>query len=446
MTLTFTTQNAGAVVERLRSAGYTAFFAGGCVRDALLGRQVNDIDIATNALPDAIEALFPGQTVPVGKAFGVILVIQGGERFDVATFRTDGGYQDGRRPDSITFSSAEHDARRRDFTVNGLFYDPHSRKIHDYVNGLPDLDARLIRAIGDPDLRFAEDRLRMMRAIRFSATLGFTIEPATLAAIGRHAPTLAAVSIERIAGEFIRTLCEAPGKPSAALDRLFETGLLRSFFPELTALRGCLQDPVWHPEGDVWAHTTLMLDHLPAPRDPELVWAVLLHDIAKPHTLVTETKPDGSPWHRTPNHAKVGAELAETILRRFKQPLALIQRVTESVRHHMQFTELPNMQPATLRRTLGRPTIALELELHRLDCLSSHSKLDLYRLALEKRAAFQNEPILPPPLIQGRDLLAAGHTPGPRLGAILKHLYTAQLGAAFTTPEGGLAWLKNNPL
>lgn len=423
-------ERACAIVRRLREHGFTAYFAGGCVRDALRGAPVKDIDVATSATPEQVAALFPAQSVGVGKSFGVMLVLQDGVPYDVATFRTDGGYQDGRHPESIAYDTAEHDAQRRDFTVNALFYDPLEARVIDYVGGLADLRAGILRTVGDPLRRFREDRLRLLRAVRFAAVCGWAIEPATWAALRAEAPALPCVSAERIRVEFIRTLTEAP-KPSRALDLLAEGGLLAAFLPELLALRGCPQDPRWHPEGDVWAHTAKMLDLAPLPpRDPALVWAILLHDIGKPATLQTTLGPDGAPRHRTPNHAAVGAEMAEPILRRLKESRALIEPVVDAVRNHMQFVELPRMREANVRKMLGRPTMPLELALHRLDCLASHGKLDLYELAQRRLAEFAAEPILPPRAVTGRDLLALGFAPGPALGALLDRLYARQLEGA----------------
>ena len=423
-------ERACAIVRRLRGHGFTAYFAGGCVRDALRGAPVKDIDVATSATPDQIAALFPAQSIGVGKSFGVMLVLQDGVPYDVATFRTDGGYQDGRHPDAIVYDTAEHDAQRRDFTVNALFYDPLEGRVIDYVGGLDDLRAGRLRTVGDPVRRFREDRLRLLRAIRFAAVCGWEIEPATWAALRAEAPALPCVSAERIRAEFLRMLCEAP-RPSHALDLLTESGLLATFFPELLALRGCLQDPRWHPEGDVWVHTAKMLDLAPPPpRDPTLVWTLLLHDIGKPATLQTSVDPDGTPRYRTPNHAAVGAEMAEPILRRFKESRSVIEAVVTAVRNHMQFVELPKMRESNVRKMLGRPTMPLELELHRLDCLSSHAKLDLYDLAQRRLAEFAAEPILPPRAVTGRDLLALGFTPGPALGDLLDRLYARQLEGA----------------
>lgn len=417
-----------ALVRRLREGGHVAYFAGGCVRDALRCAPVKDIDIATSATPEAVAALFPSRSVGVGRSFGVMLVTLGGISYDVATFRTDGGYQDGRHPESVAYDTAEHDAQRRDFTVNALFYDPLEERLIDFVGGEADVRSGVLRTVGDPVQRFREDRLRLLRAVRFAAVCGWRIDSSTWAALKAEAH-LGGVSAERIRTEFLRMLCEA-SKPSVALELLAEGGLLGQFLPELLALRGCQQDPVWHPEGDVWAHTVRMLDLLPAPRDPTLVWAVLLHDVGKPHALKVGRKPDGSPWYRTPCHAAIGATMVPDILRRLKESRTTIDAVTAVVRHHMQFVELPHMREATVRKMLGRPTMPLELALHRLDCLSSHAKLNLYELAQAKLAQYAAEPILPPPAVSGKELLSFGFRPGPALGKRLKALYSRQLEGA----------------
>lgn len=414
------------IVARLQAHGYTAYYAGGCVRDALRGAFVKDIDIATSATPDDVAQLFPSQSVGVGKSFGVMLVVVEDVAYDVATFRTDGGYQDGRHPSSIHFDSAEHDAQRRDFTVNALFYDPIAETLIDFVDGEADLNQGLIRTVGEPLRRFQEDRLRMMRAIRFASVCRWKILPETWEALCNEAPAIMCVSMERIHTEFIRTLCEAH-VPSEAMKLFYASGLLHHFLPEVARLKGCRQDPIWHPEGDVWRHTLRMLDAIPLPRDPLLVWSVVLHDIGKPNTLVIATKPDGSPWYRTPGHAHIGAQIAERILTRFKASRATIDAVTTAVKHHMHFVEFPKMRASTQRRFLGRATIMMELELHRLDCLSSHAKLDIYEAVREKLSAYANEPMLPPAIITGKLLLKLGYEAGPKMGNRIKDFYTRQL-------------------
>ena len=431
---------ARSVAAELARAGHQALFAGGCVRDAWLGRPVKDIDIATSATPDQIEALFPGQTVAVGKAFGVILVLRGGIPFDVATFRTDGDYADGRHPGRVTFASPEGDAQRRDFTVNGLFCEPSDGRIIDFVGGVADLEARVIRAIGEPEARFREDHLRMLRAVRFASVLGFAIEPATLQAVAAHADWLDTVSAERIAAEFGRLLCESP-RPSVGLNLLRETGLLARFLPEAVALYGTAQPPKFHPEGDVWTHTCLMLDELEAPRAPALAWSVLLHDIGKPATYLEEEDPaTGERRIRFPCHAPVGAEMAEAVLVRLRQPAALTAAVKAVVLGHMQFVEAERMRRAKLRRFLGSDYFPTLLELMRVDILHSNGDLTAWRFLLAAFASFKSEPVLPPPLARGRDLVAWGFPPGPSMGPLLEALYDAQLEGTVTTPEQARAF------
>jgi poly(A) polymerase len=421
------------VAAALARAGHQALFAGGCVRDALLGRPLKDVDIATSATPDQVEALFAGQTVAVGKAFGVVLVLRDGFQFDVATFRADGAYSDGRHPDGVSFASAEGDAQRRDFTVNGLFCDPASGEVIDYVGGLSDLDARVIRAIGEPEARFREDHLRLLRAVRFASALGFAIDPATRAAIAAHAEWIRSVSAERVATEFVRLLCESP-RPSVGLNLLRETGLLALFLPEVAALHGTAQPPQFHPEGDVWTHTCLMLDGLPAPREPELALGVLLHDVGKPVTCCEQTDPEtGGSRIRFPCHAPVGAALARDILLRLRQPTARIEAVQALVAGHMQFVEADKMRRAKLRRFLGSALFSRLLELMRLDILYSNSDFTTWRFLKESYEAFQSEPVLPEPLLRGRDLIAWGVPPGPELGALLNALYDAQLEGRLTS-------------
>lgn len=426
---------ARGVARELKRAGFQVFFAGGCVRDALLARPLKDIDIATSATPDQVEALFKGQTVAVGKAFGVVLVLRGGYPFDVATFRTDGAYADGRHPESVTFATAEGDAQRRDFTVNGLFCDPESGEVTDYVGGLADLEAGVIRAIGEPEARFREDHLRMLRAVRFASVLAFEIEAATAAAVREHAAWIKTVSAERIAMEFIRLVCESP-KPSVGLNLLRETGLLSHFLPELVALHGTEQPPQFHPEGDVWTHTCLMLDEMSAPREPVLALAVLLHDIGKPATFCETADADtGETRIRFPCHAVVGAALAESVLLRLRQPSARIAEVKALVLGHMHFVEAMKMRPAKVRRFLGMTNFPRMLELMRLDIRYSNSDFTTWQFLKEAFEAFKTEPVLPEPLVHGRDLMAWGMPPGPELGALLNELYDAQLEGRVTSLE-----------
>lgn len=430
------------IVHALRAAGHQALFAGGCVRDALLQRPVKDIDLATSATPDEIEALFPGRTTAVGKAFGVIVVRVGEAHFEVASFRGDGPYADGRRPASIRFTDAAEDAQRRDFTINGLFYDPVADQVLDFVGGRDDLQARCLRTIGDAQRRFEEDRLRLLRAARFAAVLDFCIAPDTAAAVRRFAPRILEVSAERIGSELTRLLTEAP-RPAEAVALLQELGLLAPLLPEVAAMRGVPQPPQYHPEGDVWTHTLMMLARLPPPpRDPALTYAVLLHDVGKPLTTVRQAQPDGGERIRSPNHAAVGADLAEAILLRLKLPLKLAADVAAVVRRHMTFSELPRMRPATLRRFLGAPTFPLDLALHRLDVACSSGDESLLNFVAAQQAALAAETALPEPWVRGRDLLALGLPPGPLVGHWLERAYDWQLERSVPDREALLARLR----
>ncbi|MEI7899102.1 MAG: CCA tRNA nucleotidyltransferase [bacterium] len=424
---------ARAVAQKLNRAGFQAFFAGGSVRDALLERPVKDIDIATSATPDQVETLFAGHTVAVGKAFGVVLVLHGGFQFDVATFRTDGAYADGRHPENVTFATAEGDAQRRDFTVNGLFCDPASGNVVDYVGGLADLAAQVIRTIGEPEARFREDHLRMLRAIRFASVLGFGIEAATFASVKEHAARIKLISAERIARELIRLVCESP-RPSIGLNLLRETGLLAHVLPEVAALYGTEQPPQFHPEGDVWTHTCLMLDELAAPREPVLALAVLLHDIGKPVTCCRTSDPaTGETRLRFPNHAGIGAELAESVLLRLRQPSARVAEVKALVLGHMHFVEAMKMRRAKVRRFLGMKHFPRMLELMRLDIRHSNKDFTTWQFLKEAFETFTSEPVLPEPLVHGRDLIAWGVPPGPEMGRLLNELYDAQLEGRITS-------------
>lgn len=414
------------VLRQLHGAGHEAFFVGGCVRDLLLGRQPKDWDIATAALPDQIEALF-AHTLPIGKAFGIIMVVPPeGAPVEVAAYRADSPYADGRRPDSVTFTNAREDALRRDFTINALLLDPATGQIQDFVGGRADLDARLIRAIGDPAQRFAEDHLRLLRAIRFSATLGFTIEPVTFAAIQQLAPNIRRISAERIRDELFRLLTDSP-KAGEALELLRESGLLKHILPEVEAMVGVEQPPEFHPEGDVFTHTRLMLDALPPQPSLRLALSVLLHDVGKPPTARWATLPDGTQRWRFENHAPLGADMARDILERLRTPTALVEDVCAIVGNHMRLADAPKMRRAKLRRLIGAPTFPDDLELHRLDCLSSHAQLDVYDFLQIQQSQFAAEPVLPEPLVKGRDLIELGLVPGPAFKTILQDLYDHQL-------------------
>ena len=408
------------------------------MRDLLLHRVPKDIDIATNARPEDIQRIFP-KAQPIGRAFGVMLVEAEGFPFEVATFRSETGYADGRHPGMVAFTTAQDDAQRRDFTINGLFWDPEKHEVIDYVQGRQDLDAGLIRAIGDPRARFAEDHLRLLRAVRFAATLGFQIDPETLRVMPEQAPLLQRISAERIQGELIRILTEARSA-GQALELLRSTGLLTVVLPEVAALSGVEQPPEYHPEGDVFQHTVKMLNLMDRPT-PELALAVLFHDIGKPGTARTVTKDDGSIRIRFDGHAEAGAILTETILQRLRCSKALTEHVVHCVRGHMRFMDVRKMRLSTLRRLIMSPTFATELELHRLDCLGSHGNLDNYEHVRTTALQLQAENIKPPRLLRGEDVLAVGIPAGPLIRAWLEAAYDAQLEGRFINRGEALDWL-----
>ena len=422
------------IVVDLRSAGHEAYFVGGCVRDRLLGRISKDYDVTTSAEPTAVQELFP-RSEPVGASFGVILVKGEGAVVEVATYRQEHGYRDGRRPDRVTFmGSAELDVQRRDFTINGLLYDPVEDRILDYVGGRDDLEAGVIRAIGDPDQRFAEDKLRMLRAVRFAARFGFGIEPSTLAAIQRQAPEINSIAAERIHDELNRILTE--GAARRGFELLDEAGLLGQILPEIKALQGVEQSPEHHPEGDVWTHTLIMLEGLPAGCPVTLALGVLLHDVGKPGTF--QRTPDRIRFN---GHVELGVEISERTLRRLRYSKAEIEQALALVANHMRFMHLRDMRPAKLKRFLRQPNFDQHLELHRLDCTSSHGKLTNYDFAREQLDSLSEEQLRPARLVTGADLLAAGYSAGPRLGKILAAAEDAQLEGAFTTREDAIAWI-----
>jgi poly(A) polymerase len=434
------------IVRTLQSAGHSAFWVGGCVRDFLLGREPGDYDIATAAVPDQIEALFP-KTIPVGRKFGVIIVVAGEHQFQLATFRAEADYRDGRRPETVVFANAQADAERRDFTVNGLFFDPVTEKIHDWVGGEADLRARIIRTIGSPEERFAEDHLRLLRAVRFATQLGFEIEPTTCAAIQKLAAKIKLISAERIRDELIKLFSPPkagsaglrPGAPAArGLELLHASGLLEHVLPEIAATRSCEQSPDFHPEGSVFNHLCLMLKQLPPDAHPLLPWAVLLHDVAKPLTASRDAQTGSIHFYE---HEKIGATMAETILERLKFPRKDIETVATAVRFHMQFKDARQMRKATLRRMLLRETFPLELQLHRLDCLGSHGRLDAFEFLGAQANELAHQPEILPPLLTGDDLIALGAKPGKALGALLHELREKQLADELKTPDEARAWV-----
>ena len=359
-----------SIVRRLREAGHTAYFNGGCVRDMVRGVEPHDYDIATSATPEQVQQLFP-KTVPVGAQFGVVLVLDGGHQFEVATFRTDQAYVDGRRPTSVRYGSPEEDAQRRDFTINGLFYDPIEDRVIDFVNGRADIERKLVRTIGEARQRFTEDKLRLLRCVRFAANLGYDIEPATFEAVKEMAAQIQVVSAERIRDELIKTLTRSHA--GRGLELLRASGLLAEILPEIAVMQGVEQPPEFHPEGDVFVHTRMMLDALPPHPSVTLAFAVLLHDVGKPPTF--ERAPDRIRFNE---HDRVGAELAETILRRLRFSNDEIERIVLCVREHMRFQFVKEMRPAKLKRILARKTFPDELELHRIDCAASHRNLENY--------------------------------------------------------------------
>jgi len=428
------------VVQRLQKAGYEALWAGGCVRDRLLERRPSDYDVATSAKPAQIQKLFR-HTIPVGKAFGVILVVEGGVPVETASFRGEGAYKDGRRPSKVFFTSAQKDAQRRDFTINGLFYDPIARKLIDYVGGRADLQKKIVRAIGDPVQRFREDHLRLLRAVRVATVLNFKIEAKTWRAILKLAPKIRKISAERIREELTRIFCSEYA--ARGLDLLRRSGLLKLLLPDIEAMVGVRHSPDFHPEGDVWVHTQLVMSKLPMPRTPTLAWAALLHDVGKPRTYVKK-KVKGSWRWRFPGHAEVGERLARKILGRLKWPRAETQAVCEIVANHMTFKDVRSMRLSTLKRLLSRPTFAEELELHRADCLASHGMLQNYRFLKKMRKELGREQVHPKPLVNGRDLLALGLEEGPQIGQWLRAAEEKQLEGELKSRAEALEWLRQN--
>jgi poly(A) polymerase len=424
------------VAARLRERGHLAYFAGGCVRDIVRGETPKDFDIATDANPEGVQKLFP-HTYAVGAHFGVVLVVENGFQFEVATFRADDVYVNGRRPSAVHFSSPEEDARRRDFTINGMFYDPVAEKVIDFVGGRADIQAKLVRAIGDPGQRFAEDRLRMLRAVRFATVLDYKIDHETWDALLANVVSINEISAERIREELVRMFLSS--NRTRGWDLLDSSGLMRAILPEIDAMKGCAQPEQFHPEGDVFEHTRLMLQFLREKVSVPLVFAVLLHDVAKPRTATV----DNTGRIRFNEHDRIGAEMTEEIMRRLRFSGAEIDATVEMVRQHMVFKDVPKMRMAKLKRFMARPTFDDELELHRVDCQGSHRMLDNYEFLLRKREEFANEPIIPPPLVCGDDLIALGLKPSPKFGEILEAVETRQLEGTLRTREEALEWVKH---
>jgi tRNA nucleotidyltransferase/poly(A) polymerase len=423
-----------AIVRRLREAGFEAVLAGGCVRDRLLGVEPSDYDVATSARPDDVESLFD-KTIPVGKQFGIVIVVLNGRNFEVATFRQDGPYLDGRRPMSVRFADARTDALRRDFTINAMFEDPLTGEIIDYVGGRADLASGVVRAVGDPRARFAEDRLRVIRAVRFATRFGFEIDPATLAAVRTDPGKLSVVSAERIGEELVRILTEGAARDGFAL--LDQTGLLDVVLPEITAMKGCEQSRDHHPEGDVFVHTLLCLSHLPAGCSESLALGVLLHDVAKPATAELR---DGR--HTFYGHLERGAEMAVEICARLRRSRAVGDRVRFLVAQHLRHCSAPEMRPATLKRFLRQDGIDELLELARIDALSANGDLRYYEFCRAALADLGEEKVRPARFVNGADLIEMGLEPGPSFSLILEAVEDAQLDGTITTREDALEFVR----
>ena len=440
------------IVKILRDKGYEACLAGGCVRDLLMGRQPHDYDVATSAKPDVVLASFP-RTFSVGAHFGVVLVADEENVTEVATFRSDGAYSDGRRPDSVRYTlSAQEDVQRRDFTINGLLLNPLAAEgtlgepealraaILDYVNGLTDLDAGIIRAIGEPTRRFEEDRLRLLRAVRFAARFEFVIEPTTLAAIRVMAPKISSVSHERIREELTKMLTE--GHARRAFELLDETGLLAEVLPEIAKMKGVEQPAQYHPEGDVWTHTLMLLEQLEAGAPLTLAWGALLHDVGKPATF--RVAPDRI---RFDGHVEVGVAIGAEICQRFRFSNDETRMILTLIENHMRFADTEHMKPSTLKRFFRLEEFPQHLALHKMDCMAGSKNLHHWNFVRERYDAMPEEVVRPEPLITGHELIAAGYEPGPRFKEVLRAVEDAQLEGIIHTQDEAMAmvreWFEN---
>ena len=439
-------QAATQIVDRLRAAGHAAYFAGGCVRDLLLGREPLDFDVATSATPEQVLAMFP-RTFAVGAQFGVVLVVDAFDEAEilteVATFRNDGAYKDGRRPESVSYTdSAEQDVLRRDFTINGMLLDPEKLRaegnvdeaVLDFVGGREDLQQGIIRAIGDPRQRFAEDKLRMLRAVRFAARFGFEIEDQTLGAIRAAAPQIQQVSYERVREELTRMLTE--GAARRAFELLEQTGLLVEVLPEVARMRGVEQPPQYHPEGDVLIHTLMLLEQLPMGVSATLAWGALLHDVGKPATF--RVAPDRI---RFDGHVEIGVRMAEKICQRLRMSNSDTEQILALVANHMRFADVEKMRDSTLKRFFRLDRFDEHLALHRMDCMASHRDVSLYEFALERYQTAAPEHIRPTPLMTGDDLIALGYRPGPEFRTMLNLIEDAQLEGAINSREEALGMI-----
>ncbi|MDD8043308.1 MAG: CCA tRNA nucleotidyltransferase [Verrucomicrobiota bacterium] len=422
---------------RIQNAGCQAWIAGGAVRNILIGIPPKDFDIATSATPETLEGLF-AKTILVGKQFGTVVLIQDGHAIETTTFRQEGPYPDGRHPAWIRPGSLETDAHRRDFTVNALYFDPIHQRLQDPTNGIQDLQAGVLRAVGDPNQRFLEDHLRILRLVRFSAQLGFSIAPETAEAARQSAHHLPRVSAERIGQELDRAW-DTPS-PVTALDLLSSLGLLPIILPEVEAMKGVQQPPQFHPEGDVFAHTRGCIAELSnAPAD--LVWAALLHDVGKPRTFQLDHS-ETPPRIRFHQHELVGAQMTREILRRLRYSNRRIDRIANLVRDHMKFRNVPEMRPGKLKVLLSRPTIDLALELFRTDCVASARGLDTYHFLMAKRSEMESAPPIAPPFLTGDDLISAGLAPSPLFSRILKEARNLQLDGRLESKPAALQWLQ----
>jgi poly(A) polymerase len=431
---------ANSICDTLRGNGYQALLVGGCVRDLLLGLEPADYDVTTNATPEQVVGLFP-ESIAVGAQFGVILIPRDGLKVEVATFRSDVGYSDGRHPDRVVYSkTAQEDVQRRDFTINGLLMRHDTGEVLDFVGGQADLEAKVIRAIGEPDRRFAEDKLRMMRAVRFAARFGFETEAATFLAMRRRVGEIGQVSAERLREELTKLLTE--GAARRAFELLDETWLLQQVLPEIGAMKGVQQPPQYHPEGDVWIHTLMMLEGLPGGTAPTLAWGVLLHDVGKPPTF--QSAVETGDRIRFNNHVEVGVRMAEAICRRLRFSSEDAEQILALVENHMKFGAVEEMRTSTLKKFVRLPHFEEHLALHRLDCLSSHRHLDSYEFVRRFLEVTPPEEVRPERLLTGDDLQAMGFRPGPLFAQILRALEDGQLEGQIRTREEAEEYVLNN--
>jgi putative nucleotidyltransferase with HDIG domain len=429
---------ADRVCRALHGAGHQAYLVGGCVRDLLLGREPADYDVSTDATPDRVQQLFPG-SLAVGAQFGVIIVMQDSEQVEVATFRSDVGYSDGRHPDKVIFASTpEEDVRRRDFTINALLMDPETDAVLDYVGGQNDLRAGIVRAIGDPRRRFGEDKLRMIRAVRFAARFRYAIEGRTFGGIQKLAAEISQVSSERVRDELTKLLTE--GAARRGFELLDESLLLAQLLPEIAHMKGVEQPPEFHPEGDVWTHTLLMLEQLKPGSSPTLAWGVLLHDVGKPPTFTPPSAPGDR--IRFNEHVEVGVRMAEEICRRLRFSNEDRDGIARLVANHLRFKDVPQMKPSTLKRFVRLERFDEHLELHRLDCLSSHRNLENYEFVRRFLAETPPEQVRPQRLLTGEDLKSMGFSPGPRFKEILDALEEAQLNGRLDSHDDAVRFVE----